>query len=95
MNIRQYSYETYLPSHYITLKVQKNKTRTNFWGEEVIVGTEWKDEQTYVDSKTITEKRLEWLNPATKEWEPIPEVKEEAKLISRDALKNTGGYIYA
>lgn len=68
MNIRNRVIETYIPG-YSTMK------ETYIEGGLFSSGR-WEDKKFYVPSRNETKTVMEYLNPETTEWEPIPETHE-------------------
>lgn len=86
MNLRQYTHETYIPWHYQSVEVRVPQFRENFWGTKVFDGYKTEKKDVYVDCKTHKETRIEFLNPETLKWEPLP-TKTDEFCVPRAALK--------
>lgn len=68
MNIRNRVIETYIPGYYIT-------TRVHVHGGIFSCG-HWEDKKVHVPSRYEEKTVLEYLNPETTKWEPIPRICE-------------------
>jgi hypothetical protein len=76
MNIRQRIIETYVPSYRHKFQEWGNVNAPTWWNPKKTV-YKLVDRETWIQSKTTTETKLEYLNPETSKWEPIPTVREE------------------
>lgn len=79
MNIRNRVIETYIPGYYITTK--------EYIEGGLFSNGRWEEKKVYVPSRDEEKTVMEYLNPETAKWEPIPEKREYITIASPTACE--------
>lgn len=69
MNIRYRVIETYIMGYYYTTNIRVD-------GGGIFRSPRWEERKIFVPSRKEEKKVLEYLNPETEKWEPVPEKHE-------------------